>query len=79
MLQESLKPKSKENTVTIKVGEFTFILSAYCYKKVEMTENMKFRLKCKENSNLSREFDDINDMTNYIGEFLYSYAIDLCM
>ena len=79
MLQELLKPKSKEKTVTVKVGDFTFILSAYCYKKVGMTENMKFKLKCKENSDYNKVFDDITEMVTYISEFIYSYAIDLCM
>lgn len=79
MLQELINQKSKEETVQIKVGDYTFILSAYCYKKVELTENMKFRIKCKENPDFDREFDDIAEMTHYIGEFVYSYAIYLCM
>ena len=79
MLQELLKPKDKKKTVTVKVGEFTFNISAYCYKKVGMTENMKFRIKCKENSFYSKEFDDIKEMVDYISEFIYSYSIDLCM
>ena len=79
MLQEILNRKSEEKTVSVKVGDFNFILSAFCYKKVGMTENMKFKLKCKENSNYDKEFDDIQDMITYISEFLYSYAIDLCM
>ena len=79
MLQELLNPKSKGKTVKIKVGDYTFTLSAYCYKKVELTENMKFRVKCKENPEFNREFDDIAEMTHFIGEFIYAYAIDLCM
>ena len=79
MLKELIPMKSKDKTVTVKVGEFTFILSAFCYKKIGATENMKFRLKCKENSNYDKEFDDIKEMTDYIMEFIYSYAIDLCM
>ena len=78
MLQEMLQRKTKEKTVTIKVGEFTFILGAYCHKKVGMTENMKFRLKCKENSDHNREFDDVKEMTDYLGQFIYTCAIDLC-
>jgi len=77
MLQELLQAKSKEKTITVKVDAFTFILSAYCYKKVGMTENMKFRLRCKENSAHDREFDDIKSMSDYIGEFIFACAIDL--
>lgn len=69
----------KEKTMTVKVDHFTFILSAYCYEKVGMTENMKFRLKCKENPVHNREFDDIKEMTDYIGQFVFACAIDLVM
>lgn len=77
MLQELLKQKSKEKTVTVKVDNFTFTLSAYCYTKVGTTENMKFRLTCKENPVHNREFDDLKTMTDYIGEFIFTSVIDL--
>lgn len=76
MLQELLNPKSKEKTTTVKVDNFTFTISAYCYKKVGMTENMKFRLKCKENPAHNREFDDVKEMTEYIGQFIFTCVID---
>lgn len=79
MLQEMLQRKSKEKTFTVKVDNFTFTISAYCYRKIEMTENMKFRLKCKENPAYNREFDDVKEMTDYIGQFIFTSAIDLVM
>ena len=77
MLQELLKAKSQNDTVTIKVENFTFTIHPYCYKKVGMTENMKFHLKCKENPAHDREFDDIKEMTDYIGQFIFTCVIDL--
>ena len=77
MLQEMLQKKPKEKTLTIKVDQFTFIVSAYCHKKVGMTENMKFRLKCKEHPDYNHDFDDLKEMMDYINEFIYCYAIDL--
>lgn len=76
MLNEIFHPTSKNKVVTIKVDGFTFTIHPYCYKKVEMTENMKFRIKCKENPAHNREFDDIKEMTDFIGQFIYMSVID---
>ena len=79
MLKELFnKLKSKEKTTTtVKVDNITFTIHPYCYKKIEMTENMKFRIVCKENPEYNQEFDDINGMTEYIGQFIFSSVIDL--
>lgn len=79
MLKKLLQRKTKENSFTVKVEGFTFSISAYCYEKVGMTENMKFRVKCKENPDHNREFDDVKEMTDYIGQFVYTCAIDLML
>ena len=79
MLKEMFKELlSKEKTsITIKVDTLTFILYPYCYKKIEMTENMKFRILCKENPEYNREFDDIKEMTDYISQFIFTSVVDL--
>lgn len=69
--------KSKNKTITVKVACFTFTISAYCYQKVGDTENMKFRLKCKENYEHDREFDDVKSLTDYINTFISACVIDL--
>lgn len=79
MLKEMFKELlSKEKTsITVKVDTLTFILYPYCYKKIEMTENMKFRILCKENPEYNREFDDIKEMTDYISQFIFTSVVDL--
>ena len=78
MLQEIIQRKStgKKTKTIVKVDEFTFAIESYCYQKVGMTENMKFRLKCKENPAYNREFDDVKEMTEYIGQFIFTCVID---
>lgn len=78
MLQEIIQRKStgKKTKTIVKVDEFTFAIEAYCYQKVGMTENMKFRLKCKENPAYNREFDDVKEMTDYIGQFIFTCVVD---
>ena len=67
--------RTKERTTIVKVDEFTFSISAFCYEKVGMTENMKFRLKCKENPTYNREFDDVKELNDYIGQFIFTCVI----
>lgn len=69
----------KQKKVVIKVDNLTFHISAYCYQKIEMTENMKFKVKCKEYPDYNREFDDLKEMTDYIGQFIYNNTIDLML
>lgn len=77
MHQRTFLPnKDKQNKTVVKVDGFTFYIESYCYKKVGMTENMKFRIECKENPAHNREFDDIKEMTDYIGQFIFTCVID---
>lgn len=60
----------------VQVGKLTFTISAYCYKKVGMTENMKFRLVCKQNPEFSGEFDDYQSLMDELNKHIFSLVID---
>lgn len=67
---------SEKKTTTVKVDHLTFVISSYCYAKIGMTENMKFRIKCIDNPKFNREFDDVKELTDYIGQFVFTCVID---
>lgn len=65
----------KRNTVRVKIGDNEFAVEAFTYKILGSTENMKFRLTCLNEPNLSGEFDDYVTLRNRLNEFLWE-ALD---
>lgn len=67
---------SESKTTIVNVDHLTFVISSYCYAKIGMTENMKFRIKCIDDPKFNREFDDVKSVTDYIGQFIFTCIID---
>lgn len=65
------------NKVEIRIGNNTFYVSTFCFKKVGDTENMKFRLECPTANHLNRDFDDYKGLENYINNFLWLDVMQL--
>lgn len=65
--------------VTIKVGKLTFLVSSFCYKKVGMTENMKFRLECREVPLYGGVFDDYKSLMDKLNEHIFNLVIQTVM
>lgn len=63
----------------IKVDNLTFEVSSFCYEKVGMTENMKFRLMCKEKPILGGVFDDYKSLMDKLNEHIFDAVIQTVM
>ena len=68
-----------QKKAVIKVDNLTFIVSSFCYQKVGMTENMKFRLECKENPTLDGVFDDYKSLMDKLNEHIFNAVIQTVM
>ena len=64
---------------TIKVGKLTFLVSSFCYKKVGMTENMKFRLECREAPLYGGIFDDYKTLMDELNKHIFNEVIKTAM
>ena len=60
----------KRNTVRVKISSYDFIIETFVSSTVGSTENMKFRLTCLNEIDLSGEFDDYEALKNRLNEFL---------
>lgn len=60
----------KRDTVRVKISSYDFIIETFVYSTVGSTENMKFRLTCLNEIDLSGEFDDYEALKNRLNEFL---------
>ena len=67
------------NKATIKVNNLTFLVSSFCYQKVGMTENMKFRLECRENPTLGGVFDDYQSIMDTLNKYIFDAVIQTVM
>ena len=68
-----------QKKAVIKVDNLTFEVSSFCYKKVEMTENMKFRLECKENPILGGVFDDYHSLMIELNKYIFEAVMHTVM
>lgn len=66
----------KQETVRVKISSYDFIIEAFVYTTVGTTENMKFRLTCLNEPDLSGEFDDYEALKERLNEFLWE-AVDV--
>lgn len=60
----------------VQINRYTFYISLFCFKKVGETENMKFRLECKQNDDFGGEFDDFESLKNYLAKFMQEELFD---
>ena len=65
----------KQEAVRVKISSYDFIIEAFVYATVGSTENMKFRLTCLNEIDLSGEFDDYEALKDRLNEFLWE-AVD---
>ena len=65
--------------VKVKIGNITLLISAFCFQKVGDTENMKFRVECKTNPELSGVFDDFVSVKNHLGSILEDQVFDMIL
>ena len=68
-----------QKKAVIKVDNLTFEVSSFCYKKVEMTENMKFRLICREKPILGGVFDDYQSLMEALNKHIFDAVIRTVM
>lgn len=61
----------KRDAVKVKIGSLDFIIETFVAEVVGTTENMKFRLTCLTDINLSGEFDDYESVKERLNEFLW--------
>lgn len=68
-----------QKKAVIKVDNLTFEVSSFCYQKVGMTENMKFRLVCKEQPLLGGVFDDYKSLMDELNKHIFDAVIQTVM
>ena len=69
----------QDNKIEVKIGNLTFLVYPFCYKKVGDTENMKFRLECPFHMKYNKDFDDLKSLNEYLNGFLEDLLTDLIM
>ena len=62
--------------VKVEIGNLIFRISAYCYKRVGDTENMKFKVKCMFHPEYNREFDDVESVKKYFSTIIEEHLYD---
>ena len=66
----------KKDTVYVFIENNHFFIETYVAKTIGDTENMKFRLTCLFDPDLSMDFDDYASLSNKLNEYLWN-AVDL--
>lgn len=69
----------KHDTVRVKISSYDFIIETFVYETVGSTENMKFRLTCLNEPDLSGEFDDYEAVKDRLNEFLWEAVDARCL
>ena len=59
----------------IKVDNLTFLVSSFCYERIGMTENMKFRLECVECPLLGGVYDDYKSLMDELNKYIFDSVI----
>ena len=61
----------KRGTLKVTIGDCDFLIETFVAKTVGDTENMKFRLTCLFDPDLSMDFDDYASLSNKLNEYLW--------
>lgn len=69
----------KHDTVRVRISSYDFIIETFVYETVGTTENMKFRLTCLNEPDLSGEFDDYEAVKERLNEFLWEAVDARCL
>ena len=67
----------KKDTVRVTIGSYDFVIETFIYSTVGTTDNMKFRLTCLNEPNLSGEFDDYVAVKERLNEFLLESVVEV--
>lgn len=65
----------KRDTVKVSINGSDFLIETFVAKTVGDTENMKFRLTCLFDPDLSMDFDDYASLSNKLNDYLWN-AVD---
>mgnify|MGYP003293438053 CR=1 FL=1 len=73
---EIINHSEKRDSVYVSIENNHFFIETFVAKIVGGTENMKFRLVCLSDPDLSMDFDDYASLSNKLNEYLWD-AVDL--
>lgn len=69
----------KKQCVHVKIGDNSFVIETFVYETVGNTDNMKFRLTCLNEPDLSGTFDDYESVKERLNEFLFEAVDERCI
>ena len=69
----------RQYTVKVNINDDEFLIETFVYKVVGDTENVKFRLTCLNEPNLSGDFDDYESVKNRLNAFLWEAVDSRCL
>lgn len=69
----------KKQCVHVKIGDNSFVIETFVYETVGDTDNMKFRLTCLNEPDLSGTFDDYESVKERLNEFLLEAVDERCI
>lgn len=70
-VHDIINHSEKQNKVKVSIGDKDFLIETFVAKTVGDTENMKFRLTCLFDPELSRDFDDYASLSNELNNYLW--------
>ena len=68
---EIINHSEKRDSVYVAIENQHFLIETYVYKRVGDTENMKFRLTCLTQPEISKEFDDYTSLSNELSNYMW--------
>ena len=74
---EVINHSEKRETVRVTIDSWDFLIEVFVYKTVGATENMRYRLTCCNDPDLSGEFDDYSSLFNRLSEFMWEGVSEL--
>lgn len=70
-VHDIINHSEKQGTVKVSIGKLDFLIETFTSRTVEGTENMRFRLTCLTELDLSGDFDDYEAVKDRLNEFLW--------
>ena len=70
-INDIINHSEKRDTVYISIENRHFLIETYVYKTIGHTDNMKFRLTCLTEPELSQDFDDYASLSNELNNYMW--------